>query len=164
MKGRPISCGKLLAVSQMAASILFTTACFTIVADDQPRSERGAGATMQRADDTGSPVMPPEHRLFNLKVGDAHVSTETVPVVNGRVTVSPPPEFPGNRYSKGATVTLAATPDEGYGLLEWTGDCSSVSGDVCTLAMDIDKTVNVTFQPLPVSETLEVPSAASTSQ
>ncbi len=61
---------------------------------------------------------------------------------NGRS--SPPP----GRYAylNGSTVTVTATPDEGYQVARWTGDCQpALTATTCTLTMDADKTARVRF-------------------
>jgi uncharacterized repeat protein (TIGR02543 family) len=46
----------------------------------------------------------------------------------------------------GATVSLTATPKEGYLFTGWTGTSScSGTGETCTLTMDVDRTVTATF-------------------
>ena len=44
------------------------------------------------------------------------------------------------------TVTLTATPDSTSAFAGWTG-CTTVSGNVCTVAMDAARKVTATFQP-----------------
>ena len=58
-------------------------------------------------------------------------------------SVSP---LPGTyRYLSGASVTVTATPDEGYRVAAWGGACSG-SATTCTLTMDAAKTASVTFE------------------
>ena len=55
------------------------------------------------------------------------------------------------------TVTLTATPNDGYQVDSWSGDCSG-TGLTCQLTMDADKTASVTFEAVPtytVSASLE---------
>ncbi|MXW23474.1 MAG: hypothetical protein F4Z96_02150 [Chloroflexi bacterium] len=48
-------------------------------------------------------------------------------------------------YAKGTSVTVTATPDEGYRVAAWGGDCSG--GELtCQLTMDANKTASVTFE------------------
>lgn len=47
--------------------------------------------------------------------------------------------------SSGASVTLTATPGDGFVFAGWTGDCTGT--DVCQLTMDGPKTVNASFAP-----------------
>jgi formylglycine-generating enzyme required for sulfatase activity len=47
-------------------------------------------------------------------------------------------------YSHGATVTLEAAPNEGYGFSSWTGDLSGGTNPA-TLVMDADKAVTANF-------------------
>lgn len=157
MKGRPIIRGKLLAVPQVTAFILLTTACFTIVSEDKQYPDHGVGARSQSHSEVSSSFSSSQPRAFSLTIDGTQVSSERVPVANGSVGVSPTPGPPANLYPYGTKVNLDARPDDGYTLLEWTGDCSEASGEVCTLAMDIDKSVNVTFQSLAVSNIYGVP-------
>ena len=48
-------------------------------------------------------------------------------------------------YLDGESVTVTATPDEGYRVSSWSGDCSGTTLS-CTLTMDADKTARVTFE------------------
>ncbi|WP_286019240.1 InlB B-repeat-containing protein [Candidatus Venteria ishoeyi] len=49
-------------------------------------------------------------------------------------------------YNEGETVTVSATADACYALSGWSGDCSSSTGDTCSLTMGGDKTVGADFQ------------------
>ena len=62
---------------------------------------------------------------------------------NGRVS-----PLPGTyRYLSGASVTVTATPDAGYRVTSWGGDCSgSGTNVICALTMDGNKTASVTFE------------------
>ena len=62
---------------------------------------------------------------------------------NGRVS-----PLPGTySYLSGASVTVTATPDEGYHIVSWGGDCSaSGTATTCTLTMDAAKSASVTFE------------------
>ncbi|WP_167736056.1 Ig-like domain repeat protein [Nocardioides sp. 503] len=51
--------------------------------------------------------------------------------------------------AQGATVTLTAVPDAGSAFAGWGGDCADVTGTTCELAMDGDREVTATFDPLP---------------
>ena len=53
---------------------------------------------------------------------------------------------PAGPYQEGATVTVTATPDSGYRLTAWGGDCAGqAAGGPCTLTMNGDKTASATF-------------------
>ena len=61
---------------------------------------------------------------------------------NGRVS-----PLPGTySYLDGASVTVTATPDEGYRVASWDGDCSGTA-TTCLLTMDADRTASITFEP-----------------
>ena len=61
---------------------------------------------------------------------------------NGRVS-----PLPGTySYLSGASVTVTATPDEGYRVASWDGDCSGTA-TTCLLTMDADRTASITFEP-----------------
>lgn len=51
-------------------------------------------------------------------------------------------------YGKGAAVTITAHPLKGSVLDAWTG-CNAVSGDLCTVTMDVSKTVTAIFMTGP---------------
>ena len=52
--------------------------------------------------------------------------------------------LPGTyRYLSGASVTVTATPNEGYRVASWGGDCSGTA--TCTLTMNANRTASVTF-------------------
>ena len=60
---------------------------------------------------------------------------------NGRIS-----PLPGaHSYFDGASVTVTATPDDGYRVASWGGDCSGTA-TTCVLTMDTDKTASVTFE------------------
>ena len=61
---------------------------------------------------------------------------------NGRIS-----PLPGTySYLSGASVTVTATPDEGFGIASWGGDCAaSGTATTCTLTMSADRTASVTF-------------------
>ena len=61
---------------------------------------------------------------------------------NGRIT----PLAGTYSYLSGASVTVTATPDEGFGIASWGGDCAaSGTATTCTLTMSADRTASVTF-------------------
>ena len=50
-------------------------------------------------------------------------------------------------YLSGASVTVMATPDEGYRVASWGDGCSANdTATTCALTMDADKTASVTFE------------------
>ncbi len=61
---------------------------------------------------------------------------------NGRIG-----PLPGTyRYLSGASVTVTATPEEGYRIASWGGDCRGTA-TTCTLTMDAIRMASVTFEP-----------------
>ena len=48
-------------------------------------------------------------------------------------------------YLDGESVTVTATPDEGYRVSLWSGDCSGTA-TTCVLTLDADRTASVTFE------------------
>ena len=60
-------------------------------------------------------------------------------------------------YDGGASVTVTATPDSGYRVAAWGGDCTaSGTASTCVLTMDADKTASVTFESATRSLTVTV--------
>lgn len=59
----------------------------------------------------------------------------------GSVQADPDGEF----YDNGETVTLEATPESGWQLIEWQGDVSSTD-DRVTVTMDRDKSATTVFE------------------
>ena len=53
-------------------------------------------------------------------------------------------------YDLGATVTLTAVPDDGYGFSHWTGDFESMENPL-VFRVDIPKSVTAVFAPLPIA-------------
>ncbi|MDQ5908136.1 MAG: hypothetical protein QG599_227 [Pseudomonadota bacterium] len=53
-------------------------------------------------------------------------------------------------FNSGDSVTLTATPDTGYSVSGWSGDCAGTS-DRCTLTMDADKSVTALFAKVPAT-------------
>ncbi|KJU84555.1 cell wall/surface repeat-containing protein [Candidatus Magnetobacterium bavaricum] len=49
-------------------------------------------------------------------------------------------------YTSGTSVTLTATPNDGYYLFSWGGACSGTSS-TCKLTMSVNKSVSVKFSP-----------------
>jgi len=72
---------------------------------------------------------------------------------NGKVTSNPGTINCGSggntctdTFGENTTVTLTATPDNGYSFNGWTGDCSSCTGNTCQITMDADKTCSANFK------------------
>ncbi len=62
----------------------------------------------------------------------------------GAVLINP---LPGDKgYEEGTVVTLTAQPEQGSSFLSWSGVTTSL-GDVATVTMDSDKSVECTFVP-----------------
>lgn len=54
-------------------------------------------------------------------------------------------------YSKGATATIQARPDQLYLLARWEGDCSGATSEQqATIIMNGDKSCNAIFKPIPI--------------
>ena len=92
------------------------------------------------------------HDLGDLALPDcADTPTYALAILagpNGRI--SPPPGL--YRYPAGsvATVTVRATPDDGYDVERWTADCAAGGrAATCTLMMDGDRTAHVVFTRIP---------------
>ena len=91
-------------------------------------------------------------RLPSLTVNGQQVSSGTVSLNNGSVGVTPPPNAEGSqtRFRAGTKVTLTTNGAPGYAVLQWSGGCTG-TGSSCSLTMDGDKTVTVTFAPVQLS-------------
>ncbi len=100
------------------------------------------------------------HRLIcrvrldeNLTVGAIFTRAYTISIVltgSGTVTSSAGgiqcnPTCTG-KFAAGTTITLTATPDKGWDLQSWSGDCKG-SQLTCKLTLDTSKSINVTFGP-----------------
>lgn len=86
-------------------------------------------------------------------------STLTVEVTgSGRVTSAPGGiSCPGSctaSFARGDSVRLTADPASDFRFVGWSGACGGM--DLCTLAMDIDRTVTAQFEIAPVTVTLTV--------
>ena len=55
-------------------------------------------------------------------------------------------------YDSGTPVTLTATPDPDSTFTSWT-NCDSVSGNICTITMNANKSVTATFNLTPIDTT-----------
>ena len=89
------------------------------------------------------PVIFATERTHELRIGGSHVTGPELLVPNGKVSVNPAPNAPGNRYITGTKVTLTASPLDGFSFSEWSGDCSGT--DNCILVMSNDRLVNNSF-------------------
>ena len=64
--------------------------------------------------------------------------------------------LPGTHtYLSGASVTVTATPDAGWRLASWSGDCSGTTAS-CALTLDANKTASVSFERIPHMLTVTV--------
>ena len=72
---------------------------------------------------------------------------------NGRIS-----PLPGTySYLDGASVTVTATPDDGYRIASWGGDCSTNgTAATCDLTLDAAKTASVTFERITYTLTVTV--------
>ena len=61
---------------------------------------------------------------------------------------------PGDTYPAGSMVTVAASPNKGYGFRGWSGVCSGTGS--CVVTMDANKTVTATFSKVEVEVVKEV--------
>ena len=88
------------------------------------------------------------HDLDDLGLPDCTTTTTTYDLTmsagpNGRS--SPPP----GRYAylNGSSVTVTATPNEGYQVARWTGDCQpALTATTCALTLDANRTASVVFE------------------
>jgi len=78
---------------------------------------------------------------------------------NGSVSLYPP----GGTYDEGTTVTLYATPYEGWHFVRWSGTNNDSSASLTnTVTMNSDRTVTATFELIPPEEyTLSVTTSGS---
>ncbi|MEY4629967.1 MAG: hypothetical protein RIQ81_87, partial [Pseudomonadota bacterium] len=68
------------------------------------------------------------------------------PVSNGSLSVSPKdPQGQTTAYTHGTTVTVTATPSDGYQVASWTGVNCAPPSESCKLIMDSKKSVSVAF-------------------
>ena len=68
---------------------------------------------------------------------------QTLTVSAGEGGSADPPAG-SHRYALGASVTVTATPGDGYAVASWGDDCSG-SATTCVLTMSVDRTASVTF-------------------
>ena len=68
-------------------------------------------------------------------------------------SIDPPPGL--HSYTENTSVTLTATPDSGYQVASWGGDCStSGAAPTCVLTVDADRTASVTFEAITYTLTI----------
>jgi len=87
------------------------------------------------------------NRTVSATFGSPTVALTVIPPTNGRVTGNGGINCPGTctaTFSPGTRITLTATPDPGFGVLSWGGDCGGRTR-TCTLAMTTNRTVSVRF-------------------
>ena len=72
---------------------------------------------------------------------------------NGRTS-----PLPGTySYLAGASVTVTATPDDGYRIVSWGDDCgTNGTAATCDLTLDVDRTASVTFERITYTLTVTV--------
>ncbi len=58
-------------------------------------------------------------------------------------------------YGEIIQITLYASPDDGYYLKGWTGDCAGCDGEECIITVDADKTCSAVFSPIDITEDIE---------
>jgi hypothetical protein len=96
----------------------------------------------------GKYVMRVNFKSDSLNLNYLNISAESiVPLYkleladrNGQVHVEPPGLF----YDEGTVVTLMATPEGGFGFLNWSGDASGTD-DSITIVMNVDKSIDANF-------------------
>ncbi len=79
-----------------------------------------------------------------VTVNDDDETLTTSAGANGTIYPSPGDHV----YTRGTPVTVTATPDDGYRVASWGGDCGG-KGLTCQLTMDANKTASVSFEALP---------------
>lgn len=80
---------------------------------------------------TATPTAPPSQ--YTLTV-----------VIIGQGSVNPP----GGSFSVGLPIVLTASPASGWEFESWNG-CDSTSGVICSITMNSDRTITVSFKELP---------------
>lgn len=68
--------------------------------------------------------------------------TLTINATNGSVTTNPNPV--NGTYDDGTVITLTATPDSGYGFVNWSGDANGTT-NVTTVTINSDLTIDANF-------------------
>src|SRR6266498_3777206 len=105
------------------------------------------GACGGTAAGTPCTVTMTANRTVSATFGSPTVALTVIPPTNGRVTGNGGINCPGTctaTFSPGTRITLTATPDPGFGVLSWGGDCGGRTR-TCTLAMTTNRTVSVRF-------------------
>lgn len=81
----------------------------------------------------------------------ANKSLTAIKIGNGTLTSTPSGILCGavcqSTFTSGATVTLSAAPDMGWGFFGWNGGCTGTGA--CSVVLDQDKTVTGEFRLLP---------------
>ena len=82
---------------------------------------------------------------LNLSYCTTTTTYSLTTTATGKGRISP---LPGTySYLSGASVTVTATPDEGYRVASWGDHCSTRgTATTCALTMDADRTASVTFE------------------
>ena len=97
--------------------------------------------TMDSAKNVNATFSPTSYPLLVTVVGYGSV-TSTPTGINCGVTCS-------SLFNPSQTVTLTATPNQGYVFANWTGDQCSGNVITCTVTMNAAKSITATFNPGP---------------
>ncbi|MCX7112778.1 MAG: M6 family metalloprotease domain-containing protein [Proteobacteria bacterium] len=97
--------------------------------------------TMDSAKNVNATFSPTSYPLLVTVVGYGSV-TSTPTGINCGVTC-------GSLFNLGQTVTLTATPNQGYVFANWTGGECSGNAITCTVTMNAAKSITATFNPGP---------------
>jgi hypothetical protein len=89
------------------------------------------------------------HDVMVINIVEQSVTATADPATGGTVEVTGNETSPG-RYEKGDTVTVTATPADGYQLLGWTLDGAELPGGGRTITVPVtaDRTVTARFGPV----------------
>ncbi len=79
---------------------------------------------------------------LTVKADGLGLGTVTGPNIS---CISGAPDDCGSSFSRGTPVTLTATASSGSVFAGWKGQCSEVSGNQCTVVMNVPKSVTATF-------------------
>jgi hypothetical protein len=94
------------------------------------------------------------------------VELRVSPPEGGRIVSEPPgiecPELCAASIREGTEVELTATPDEGFALVAWTGDCEGADGPVCRLTLDRPRSAGARFEAVPGTVELTVEARGGT--
>ena len=99
----------------------------------------------------GSPEISSTEQCYYEPTTQYDLTVSTNPEGAGTITGSGI-NCPGDcneTYEGGASVTLIATPNEGFIFASWSGDCDECDGTTCTVTMNRDKTCTANFEPIP---------------